>query len=116
MGPDRHESGREIEMPVATDPALIEADARYQELVQKRGRLTWVLTIVMLLAFFSFILLIAFDKAVLTRSVFGGVTSVGIPVGLGLIVLAIALTAIYVRSASRIYDPLVRALAEDYGA
>ena len=45
--------------------------------------------------------LIAFDKSFLARPIGGGVTSLGIPVGVGLILLAILLTGLYVRRAKQ---------------
>ena len=88
------------------------ADPRYQRLVKRRGRFTWTLSIVMLVAYFGYVALIAFDKALLARPIGGGVTSLGIPVGVGIILLAILLTGLYVRQANKEYDGLVRALKE----
>lgn len=86
------------------------ADPRYQELVRRRGRFTWALSVIMLIAYFGYIALVAFDKSLLARSIGSGVTSLGIPVGVGLILLAILLTWLYVRRANKEYDPLVDAL------
>lgn len=86
------------------------ADPRYQELVRRRGRFTWALSLFMLIAYFGYIALVAFDKSLLARPIGGGVTSLGIPVGVGLILLAILLTWLYVRRANKDYDPLVDAL------
>ena len=66
----------------------------------------------MLVAYFGYVALIAFDKAVLARPIGGGVTSLGIPVGVGVILLAIVLTGIYVRRANSEFDPLVKALRD----
>lgn len=66
----------------------------------------------MLAVYFGYVALIAFDKALLARPIGRGVTSLGIPVGIGVILLAILLTGIYVRQANREYDALVRALKE----
>jgi uncharacterized membrane protein (DUF485 family) len=88
------------------------ADPRYQRLLKRRGRFTWTLSIVMLVAYFGYVALIAFDKAVLARPIGGGVTSIGIPIGVGIILLAIVLTGLYVRRANKEYDALVRALKE----
>jgi uncharacterized membrane protein (DUF485 family) len=88
------------------------ADPRYQRLVKRRGRFTWALTLVMLAAYFGYIALIAFDKELLARPIGGGVTSLGIPVGVGIILLAIVLTGLYVRRANKEFDPLVRALRD----
>jgi uncharacterized membrane protein (DUF485 family) len=88
------------------------ADPRYQKLVKRRGRFTWTLTLVMLAAYYGYILLIAFDKKLLAQPIGGGVTSLGIPIGVGIILLAIVLTGLYVRRANSEYDPLVRALRD----
>ena len=88
-------------------------DPRYRLLVERRARFTWMLTGIMLLAFFGYILLIAFNKALLARPIGGGATSLGIPIGLGVILLAILLTGIYVRRANGDFDPVVKSLRED---
>ena len=93
--------------------ARIADDPRYRALVRRRSRFTWMLTSIMLAAFFGYILLIAFNKALLARPIGGGATSLGIPIGLGVILLAIVLTGIYVRRANRDFDPMVRAIRED---
>lgn len=95
--------------------ARVAADPRYLELTRRRGRFTWTLTFVMLVAYFGFILLIAFDKSALAAPIGSGVTSIGIPVGLGVILLAIGLTGLYVRRANRDYDALVQSLVEGEG-
>ncbi|WP_156347878.1 DUF485 domain-containing protein [Sphingomonas sp. Leaf231] len=92
------------------DAERIAADPRYIALVRQRGRFTWTLTGVMLAAYLGFILLIAFDKDLLARPIGAGVTSIGIVIGFGVIVLAIVLTGIYVRRAARVFDPLTQAL------
>jgi uncharacterized membrane protein (DUF485 family) len=104
----RGESMAEQDQATRYDEVL--ADPRYQKLVQRRGRFTWTLSIVMLVAYFGYIALVAFDKSLLARPIGGGVTSLGIPVGIGLILLAILLTGLYVRRANKEYDPLVDAL------
>jgi uncharacterized membrane protein (DUF485 family) len=92
--------------------ARVAADPRYRELVRRRGRFGWALTAIMLAAYFGYILLIAFDKPLLARPIGRGVTSLGIPLGLGVILLAILLTAIYVRRANREFDALTAAIKE----
>ena len=88
------------------------ADPRYQQLVRRRGRFTWTLTLIMLAAYFGYVALIAFDKPLLARPIGGGVTSLGIPVGVGIILLGILLTGLYVRRANKEFDPLVKALRD----
>jgi uncharacterized membrane protein (DUF485 family) len=93
--------------------ARVAADPRYQELVARRSRFTWLLTTIMLVVFFGYILLIAFNKEFLARPIGGGATTIGIPIGLGVILIGIALTGIYVRRANSEFDPLVRSIRGD---
>ena len=95
--------------------ARIAQDPRYCRLVKRRGRFTWILTLIMLAAYFGYILLIAFNKDFLARPIAqGAVTSIGIPLGIGVILLAIVLTGIYVHRAARDFDPDVEALQKDF--
>lgn len=93
--------------------ARVAADPRFHQLLHRRGRFTWTLTAIMLVVFFGYILLIAFNKEFLATPVGEGATSIGIPIGLGVILVGIALTGVYVRRANNEFDPLVRLLQED---
>jgi uncharacterized membrane protein (DUF485 family) len=94
--------------------ARLAEDPRYDVLVRQRGRFGWALSAVMLAAYFAYLLLIAFAKPLLARPIAGGVTSVGIPLGAGIILLAIVLTGLYVRRANRDWDARVAALRAEY--
>jgi uncharacterized membrane protein (DUF485 family) len=90
-----------------TTPAdRIAADPNYQLLKSKRLRFGWTLAIAMLVVYYGFILLIAFAKDVLAVRIGEGVTTWGIPIGFGVIIFTIAITAIYVQRANREYDEL----------
>lgn len=93
----------------------VAGDPRYRALVARRGRFAWALTVVVLIAYFGFIALVAFDKALLGASLAGGATSVGIPVGLGIILLSIGLTALYVRRANGAFDAEFAAIRAEHG-
>ncbi|CAM5463870.1 DUF485 domain-containing protein [Sphingobium scionense] len=102
-----------------TDEALIAAvggDPRYIELVTRRARLGWWLSAIIFTAFVGYLALIAFDKALLGMPIGNGVTSIGIPIGLGLILLAIALTGLYVAYANRYHDAQMAAILKDHCA
>ena len=106
-------------MPGVREEALIAAiaaDPEYQALVRRRARLGWWLTVLVFCAFVGYLLLIAFDKALLGMPIGDGVTSIGIPIGLGLILLAIALTGLYVAYANRHHDAQMAAILKDHGA
>ncbi len=99
-----------------TTAEQIADDPRYQRLVATRSRFAWTLTIAVLVVYFGFIGVVAFDKPLLGASLSGGATSVGIPIGLGIIALSIALTGLYVRRANGAFDAELAAIRADHGA
>ena len=90
-----------IDNPILQNP-------RFQALVRQRANFAWALTIVMLVIYFGFILLVAFAKPLLATKIGSGVTSIGIVLGLGVIVSAFVLTGIYVWRANSRFDELTR--------
>jgi uncharacterized membrane protein (DUF485 family) len=86
------------------------ADDKVRDLVRRRWRVGLALTAVMVVAYFGFILLVAFDKDDAGALILDDRVSVGIVLGALVIVLAPVLTAIYVRWANRHYDPHLPAL------
>ena len=86
----------------------IEQDPNYQELVRRRSSLGWTLSLIMLIIYFGFILLVAYAPKFLGTPLGTGVTTIGIPIGLFVIVSAFLLTGIYVSKANSKYDPLIR--------
>lgn len=91
-------------------------DPRYRALLRRRGRFAAVLTAIILIVYFGFVGVVAFDKPLLAASLSGGATSVGIPVGLGIIVLSIALTGLYVRRANGAFDADLAAIRAEHDA
>ena len=86
--------------------ARIARDPKYQELKTKRSRFGWWLALAMMIVYYGFILLVAFDKPFLATRLGDGVTTIGMPLGFGVIVFTVVITAIYVRRANREYDAL----------
>jgi len=85
----------------------IKNDPDFLHLVKVRSKFAWTLTIVMLVIYFGFVLVIAFNPSLLgTPLSEGSVTTVGIPVGVGVIISAFILTGIYVRRANSEFDEL----------
>ena len=95
-----------IDNPILQNP-------RFQALVRQRANFAWALTIVMLVIYFGFILLVAFAKPLLATKIGIGVTSIGIVLGLGVIVSAFVLTGIYVWRANSRFDELTRNLTKE---
>jgi uncharacterized membrane protein (DUF485 family) len=87
-------------------------DDDLRKLVARRSRVGVVLTAVMVIAYFGFIALVAFDKDTAGTLILGGRVSVGIVLGALLIVLAPILISIYVRWANRRYDPQIQSLRD----
>ena len=86
---------------------------RFQELVRQRTKFAWTLSIVMLVIYFGFILLVAFAKPLLATKIGDGVTSLGIILGLGVILSAFVLTGIYVQRANSRFDEMTRHLTRE---
>lgn len=93
--------------------ARIQAHPKYQELTRKRGRFGWTLTALMLFVYYGYISLIAFNKEFLSRPLGTGVTTIGVPIGLGVIFFTIAITAVYVRRANTEFDALTRDILKE---
>jgi len=99
----------------ATDPTarLSPRDQAVHALSLRRWKVALALTGVMLAVYFGFVLGIAFDKAALGAPLVPGL-SLGMALGVGVIITAFALTALYARWANRTYDPaLERAIATE---
>ena len=84
----------------------IRANPKYQKLKSTRNTYGWVMTILMLVVYYGYIALIAFDKAFLAQPLGAGVTTLGIPIGVGVIAFTVIITGIYVRRANSEFDAL----------
>jgi uncharacterized membrane protein (DUF485 family) len=91
----------------------IERNPNYQELVRKRSSFGWSLSLAMLVIYFGFILLVGYAPKFLGTPMGSGVMTVGIPIGLAVILSAFVLTGIYVRRANADYDALTRKIVEE---
>lgn len=92
----------------------ISNNPKYQELVSKRSRFAWTLSIMMLLVYYTFIMIIAFKPELLAIPISdGSVISVGIPVGVCIILFSFFITGLYVYRANNTYDVLLEEIKED---
>jgi uncharacterized membrane protein (DUF485 family) len=91
----------------------IRSNPKYAELVRKRSGFAWALSALVLVIYYGFILVIAFaPKFFGTPISAGSVTTIGFPIGVGVILSAIALTGIYVYRANGEFDDLTKDLIE----
>ena len=94
--------------------ARIRANPRFEEFVRKRNSYSILMSVLGAVAYYGFILLVAFDKEFLATKVSpGSVMSVGIPIGVGVIVFTIILTWVYVRRANSEFDETNAAIIRD---
>ena len=93
--------------------ARIRANPKYQELKRKRSSFGWWLTLLMMVVYYGYIALIAWNKPFLSQPLGSGVTTIGVPIGLGVIIFTIVITGIYVRRANTEFDALTREILED---
>ncbi|MDM0033441.1 DUF485 domain-containing protein [Variovorax sp. J22P271] len=87
-------------------------DPNYQALKSRRSRFGWWLTAAMMVVYYGFILLVAFDKPFLATRLGSGVTTIGMPLGLAVIVFTVVITGIYVHRANGEYDRLTDEIAK----
>lgn len=93
--------------------ARIQANPKYQELKRKRSGFGWWLTLLMMVVYYGYIALIAWNKPFLAQPIGAGVTSLGIPIGFGVIIFTIVITGLYVRRANSEFDALTAQLLKE---
>ncbi|ETS31749.1 hypothetical protein BB987_17780 [Photorhabdus temperata] len=92
----------------------IENNPRFKELIEKRSRFAWLLSIITLVLYVSFIFLIAFAPEWLGTPLYAGsYITRGIPVGIGLIVVSFILTGLYVIRANGEFDRLTSQILDE---
>ena len=91
----------------------VQKNPKFAELVQKKTSFGWMLSIVMLAIYYGFVLVLAFAPATLGAKLGGGVMTVGMPVGVLIILSAFVLTGIYVRRANTEFDQLTQQIVDE---
>lgn len=83
----------------------------FKSLVSRRWTISIILTILLFILYYGYILLIGYAKSVMSTKI-GDYTTLGIPLGVAVIVIAWVLTFIYVYWANNTYDPEVERLRD----
>ena len=92
----------------------IQNNPKYHQLIKERDTLAWTLTVLVLVIYFGFVLLVAFAPDLLTRPKSAtSVIPVGMLVGVGVIVASVVLTGIYVYRANSTFDPLIQEIIQE---
>ena len=95
---------------------VVKNDPNYQKLVRTRSRYGWLLALSVMVVYYGFTALNAWDKAFMASKIGNGVMSWGVPLGLFVILFTVAVTAIYVRRANREFDALTEAIHQNAAA
>ena len=86
---------------------------KFLEFVAMRSRYGIIMSIISAAAYYGFILLVAFDKELLATRIGSGVTTLGVPLGVGVIAFTILLTWIYVRRANTEFDAINESIIKE---
>lgn len=91
----------------------IYADPDFHALERKRSRFSWLLASIVMLIYFSFILVIAFAPELFATPIIEGkIITWGIPVGLFVILLSFLLTGVYVYRANNEFDQITKDIVD----
>ncbi len=91
----------------------IEANPKYKELVSKRTSLGIKLGAFVLIMFYGYILVIAFNKEVLATKIGENMTTIAFPIALAILVLSFITTLIYVNKANNEFENLTDDIKND---
>jgi uncharacterized membrane protein (DUF485 family) len=87
---------------------------RFKELVARRNRLAWSLTIIVLVVYYTYILVIAFDPTVFGTPISSdSVITIGIPIGAGIILMCWLLTGLYANRANKVFDEITEEVVRE---
>jgi uncharacterized membrane protein (DUF485 family) len=91
----------------------IKSNPKYNELVSKRNSFSLKLSLFILVMFYSFVLVIAFNKELLATRIGDGVMTVAYPIAAAIIVISFITTLIYVTRANNEFEDLEIAIKND---
>jgi uncharacterized membrane protein (DUF485 family) len=86
------------------------ASTEFRRLVFRRWVVSSVLTAALFVIYYGYVLLVAINKPLMARRIGTGVMTLGIPLGVAVILLSWVLTAVYVVWANRTHDAEVARL------
>lgn len=90
------------------------ANPKFQHLVATRGRFAWTLAITVLVIFYGFVMVVAFNPTALGQPIAeGSMLTVGFSFGLFMFIFFWLLTAVYVRRANGEFDALTAEIVHE---
>ena len=102
--------------PAATVQQRIRQNPKFAELVAKRTRLAVLLSLIVLVPYYVFMMVTAFQPALLATPISeGSIITVGWPIGALIIIGSWMTTAVYIRRANGEFDTLNNAILAEAG-
>lgn len=99
----------------AHDYTTIANSPQYKQLLERKKKVAWPLAMLVTVAYFSFIFIVAYHPKLLAQKLSGSVISYGIVGGLGLIIFTFLITYLYVRYANRHIEPMIQNIQQTMG-
>jgi len=94
----------------------IRTNPKFQDMVKRRGRFAALLSAIVLVAYYSFMMVVAFKPALLHQTLSeGSVLTVGMPIGAGIIIVSWLLTGLYVYRANSDFDKINAEVLKEAG-
>jgi uncharacterized membrane protein (DUF485 family) len=98
----------------AANAAKPSAVPGFDDYLRRRRRFIWSLTWLMLAVYFGYILTLAYRPDLVAVKLQAGLpTSLGIPVGFGMLLFTFCLVAVYVWKANTVFDRMVNDIRKD---
>ena len=97
-------------MAVTTTRQMLDS-VDFRRMVAKRWEISIALTVALFVVYYGYIVLIAVNKPFMAQKI-GEVTTLGIPLGVAVIVASWILTAVYVSWANNTYDKEAKRLRD----
>ena len=98
-----------------TTARLIVRNPRFVALARARARVRWGLTLLTILVFFGFVLMIVFGRPMLAARVGDGLAPLGIYLAVGMLFFVPLVTGVYVQRAGRLFGRMNDELVEEIG-
>lgn len=94
----------------------IRANPKFQDMVKRRGRFAALLSAIVLVAYYGFMMVVAFKPALLHHNLSeGSVLTIGMPIGAGIIIVSWLLTGLYVYRANTDFDKVNEEVLKEAG-
>jgi uncharacterized membrane protein (DUF485 family) len=101
-------------MHQSTVQTRIRQNPKFAEMVSKRTRLAILLSLIVLVPYYTFMMITAFKPALLAQPISeGNIVTIGWPIGAAMIVGAWLTTAVYIRRANGEFDKLNKEILEE---